>query len=98
VLRTAIGCQMNCASNISKIVHQSCFYSDPSPNVELTEIAAITTCELECDCLVTDILNSSINHANIGDCEMANPGLRFIWRDEIQRHKRRGEILKTAEV
>lgn len=101
--RIDIGYQINCTGAL--LISQKNFFSKtylnfsrPSPKVELTDVAAVTTCELECDCLVSEIMNSSIVHANIGDCEMINPGLRFIWRDEMQRHKQRGEKLKSIEV
>ncbi|CAD6188320.1 unnamed protein product [Caenorhabditis auriculariae] len=48
----------------------------------------ITSCEIECDAHVSDILNSRM-HAN--NVYSSNPGLEYIWREEVRRQEQLGE-------
>lgn len=50
-----------------------------------TDTPAVSTCELECDVRIEDILNRIAVTSSARDTSVVNPGLRFIWRDVAQR-------------
>uniref|UniRef100_A0A8R1DJ58 C2H2-type domain-containing protein n=1 Tax=Caenorhabditis japonica TaxID=281687 RepID=A0A8R1DJ58_CAEJA len=52
-----------------------------------------TNCQLECDALVTDILNVEMHTKNV---HSSNPGLEYIWREEKERCDALGILLEDV--
>jgi hypothetical protein len=61
------------------------YSTQPTANACQTDTPAVSTCELECDVRIEDVLNRIAVTSNACDTGVLNPGLRFIWRDMAQR-------------
>ncbi|XP_047479044.1 mucin-4-like [Penaeus chinensis] len=56
-------------------------------------VSRSTTCEVEVDALFSDI----INKIQLGAGNVTNPGLSYIWEDELQRCKTRGQAVEDLK-
>ncbi|XP_037801623.1 DNA polymerase zeta catalytic subunit-like [Penaeus monodon] len=56
-------------------------------------VSRSTTCEVEVDALFSDI----INKIQLGAGNVTNPGLSYIWEDEQQRCKTRGQAVEDLK-
>ncbi|VDM59418.1 unnamed protein product [Angiostrongylus costaricensis] len=53
----------------------------------------MTSCAIECDAVVSDIMNKKLHSANVHSC---NPGLEYIWREEVARCAAQGRKLEDT--
>ncbi|EGT39822.1 hypothetical protein CAEBREN_25467 [Caenorhabditis brenneri] len=77
-----------------EIVYKDLTVGDVRQNEQLlSPYERITNCPLECDALVTDILNMQMQADNV---HSSNPGLEYIWREEKERCDAAGIELKDV--
>ncbi|XGW15553.1 hypothetical protein V3C99_001205 [Haemonchus contortus] len=63
-----------------------------SPSL-LSPLMPITSCAVECDAFVTDIMNKELHSFNV---HSSNPGLEYIWREEAARCNAQGRKLEDV--
>ncbi|VDO45675.1 unnamed protein product [Haemonchus placei] len=59
----------------------------------LSPLMPITSCAVECDAFVTDIMNKELHSFNV---HSSNPGLEYIWREEAARCNAQGRKLEDV--
>ncbi|WKX99192.1 hypothetical protein Q1695_014235 [Nippostrongylus brasiliensis] len=62
-------------------------------NSLLSPLTPVSSCTVECDAFVGDIMNKELHSANVHSC---NPGLEYIWREEAARCAAQGRKLEDT--
>ncbi|PIC42147.1 hypothetical protein B9Z55_009315 [Caenorhabditis nigoni] len=80
--------------NNNDVVYQNLTIGDVKNNDSLlSPYERKTTCHVECDAMVSDILNLQMQADNV---HSSNPGLEYIWREEKERCDAEGIELKDT--
>ncbi|UMM22140.1 hypothetical protein L5515_003507 [Caenorhabditis briggsae] len=80
--------------NNNDVVYQNLTVGDVKNNDSLlSPYERKTTCHVECDAMVSDILNLQMQADNV---HSSNPGLEYIWREEKERCDAEGIELKDT--